>query len=80
MNITEDMIKAGQDALKSTFEGYGVRYSEYICDYHDCTDGNHLLCADGVIRRFRRYINVRRKTIYWCYPTDEYRRTVFNLN
>lgn len=78
MTITEDIIKAGQDALESTFEDYSVRYSEYICNYHDCTSGNELLCADGVVRRFRRFINVRRKTIYWCYPTEDYTRTRFN--
>lgn len=69
MIITDEIIKTGQDALISTFEqdGYSVIYSETICDIHRCTGGNTLKCTDGKLRRFRRYIDTRRKIVYWCY-------------
>jgi hypothetical protein len=69
MIITEDIIKVGQDALVSAFgqDGYNVRYSKVVCNMHRCTDGNTLKCTDGVLRKFRRYIDVRRKNVYWCY-------------
>jgi len=66
--ITQDTIKAGQEALVSAFEGYRVSYSQIVCDMHRCTDGNTLLCADGRERRFRRYIDTRKKNVFWCYP------------
>jgi predicted NAD/FAD-binding protein len=66
--ITQEMIKLGQDVLENTFEGYTVRYSETVCDIRNCTDGNTLLCADGKKRRFKRYIDTKRKNVFWCYP------------
>lgn len=68
--ITQQMIDSGQQALSEAFgqDGFNVSYSETVCDIHNCTDGNTLLCTDGKLRKFRRYIDVRKKNVFWCYP------------
>lgn len=71
MTITNEIIKYGQNALEGAFyledEGWSVVYSRVVCNLKDCTSGNQLLCSDGAIRQFRRYIDEKKKNVFWCY-------------
>jgi len=67
MFITEELIELGQESLSNIFDDYRVGYSKIVCAMKHCSDGNRFIGLDGVVRPFRRYIDVRRKTMYWCY-------------
>lgn len=77
--FSDAIEKSTQDALQEAFgqDGYIVRHSPFICDYHKCTDGNRVLCKDGVIRGFRRYIDVSKKRVYWAFANDNGRLVTY---
>jgi len=49
---------------------YRVLYSPIVCDLKNCTNGNRVLLNNGDTRNFRRFIDTRRKVVYWAFEKD----------
>lgn len=64
-----DEIKEAQKILSDAFgqDGYIVRRAKIICDIHNCTNGNKLRFKDGRMVKFRRFVDVRNKKVYWSF-------------
>ncbi len=65
MNITQQLIDSTTEKMKEVYEGYQVRYSQYVTDAkgHNST----FQCADGIVRNTKVAFDEKRKVMYWAF-------------